>query len=150
VNEAQFVCACATARQVARVLTQFYDSVLRESGLEAPQFVLLLTLEKLGPSNQAALGRLFGLGKTTVSRNVQWLERQGWIATTPGRTRRERQLTLTTEGRRRLSVAKPRWKQAQECLRAEMTEKEWAAMFRVFQTVTEAAHHARQRRSEVG
>ena len=73
-------CACATARQVARVITQFYDSRLRETGMEAPQFALLMTLHKQGPGSQAGLGRRYALDKTTVSRNLKWLEKQGWIA----------------------------------------------------------------------
>ena len=33
-------CACAAVRRTARVVTQLYDSCLRESGLEAAQFGL--------------------------------------------------------------------------------------------------------------
>ena len=133
------VCACATARQVARVLTQWYDDRLRASGLEAPQFALLMTLDKQGPCSQVALGRRYALDKTTVSRNLKVLQRNGWIEASVATDRRERQFTLTTEGRQRLAAAKPEWKKAQDMLRSAMTSAQWDAMFEAFTIVTKAA-----------
>lgn len=132
-------CACATARQVARVLTQLYDGRLRATGMEAPQFALLMTLDKQGPCTQAALGRRYALDKTTVSRNLKWLERKGWVGSASSDDRRERRFTLTAAGRRQLAAAVPSWKGAQTALRSKMTDKEWNAMFQVFTTVTRAA-----------
>ena len=86
----EFVCACAAARQVARTLTSLYDSFLHDTGIEAPQFSLLMTLHKQGPCNQITIGRRYGLDKTTVSRNLKVLEQRGLIETIPGRNRRER------------------------------------------------------------
>ena len=137
-----FVCACATARQVARVLTQLYDGRLRGTGLEAPQFALLMMLDKQGPCSQAALGRRYALDKTTVSRNLKGLARKGWIASLSTGDRRQRQFTLTADGRRQLAAARPEWQKAQAQLRLSMTRREWDAMFRTFTTVTKAAHKA--------
>ena len=142
---ADFTCACATARHVARTLTQLYDRALRGSGLEAPQFALLMTLEQQGPCTQAALGQHHALDKTTVSRNVRWLERQGWIRSAPGADRRVRELQLTAEGRRRLAAAKPEWRRAQDQLRSEMTSREWKAMFAAFTAASAAAGRVKQR-----
>jgi len=141
----EFDCACATARQVARVLTQMYDRCLRESGLEAPQFALLMTLSRQGPTSQAAMGRRYGIDKTTLSRNLKLLQRKGWIAASVGRDRRVRLFALTPFGRERLDAAKPKWKAAQQRLRAEMTDADWAAMFRSFRTAAAAAVTAHQR-----
>ena len=145
-NEARFVCACATARHVARTLTQLYDAALRDTGLEAPQFALLMAIDRIGPCNQAALGERYALDKTTVSRNLKWLQRQGWVDASIGKNRRERELTLTAEGRKRLAAARPKWRKAQALLRSEMSDAEWNAMFRAFGKITEAAHRAKHRR----
>ncbi len=132
-------CACATARQVARVLTQLYDGRLRGSGLEAPQFALLLTLEKQGACSQADLGRRYALDKTTVSRNLKLLERNGWIESATAKDKRQRQFVLTASGRKRVEAAKPEWKKTQDALRSVMSGAEWDAMFRTFRTVAKAA-----------
>ena len=131
-------CACAAARQAARVLTQYYDSRLRSSGLEAPQFAVLMTLEEAGPCSQVELGRRFALDKTTVSRNLKLLERNGWIAPSESGDKRLRRFALTGAGRNRLAAAKPEWNKAQEQLRAGMTTEQWEAMFEVFRNITQA------------
>jgi DNA-binding MarR family transcriptional regulator len=138
---AESVCACATARQVARLLTRLYDGWLSGTGLEAPQFALLMTLDAHGAVSQAALGRRYALDKTTVSRNLRVLERNGWIASSVARDRRERQLVLTPAGRKRLAAAKPAWKKAQDQLRSGMTARQWDAMFRAFRAVTGTAQN---------
>ena len=137
-------CACATARQVARVLTQLYDTWLGGTGLEAPQFALLMALEKQGAVSQAAIGRRYALDKTTISRNLKVLERKGLIVSSSADDKRERRFTLTTEGDKRLASAKPAWKKAQEHLRSGMTEKQWDAMFDAFRAVAGAAQTAQR------
>jgi DNA-binding MarR family transcriptional regulator len=107
--------------------------------MEAPQFALMMALNKPGPSSQGALGRRHALDKTTVSRNLKLLERNGWIESSVANDRRERQFTLTAAGRRQLAAAKPKWKKAQDQLRSGMTGAQWDAMFRAFRTVTETA-----------
>jgi DNA-binding MarR family transcriptional regulator len=136
---AELACACATARQVARVLTQLYDSRLRDVGMEAPQFALMMALDAHGPCSQGTLGRRHALDKTTVSRNLKLLERNGWIESSVASDRRERQLVLTAAGRKRLAAAKPVWKKAQNQLRSGMAAAQWDAMFRAFRTVTGTA-----------
>jgi DNA-binding MarR family transcriptional regulator len=147
-NGAGFVCACAAARHVARTLTQLYDTALRDTGLEAPQFALLMAIDRIGPCNQSALGERYALDKTTVSRNLKWLERRGWVQVSIGRNRRERELTLTAEGRKRLAAAHPKWRKAQALLRSEMSDADWNAMFRAFGKITDAAHRAKNRRRQ--
>ena len=136
-------CACATARQVARVLTQLYDSRLRGTGVEAPQFALMMTLDKHGPCGQGALGRRYALDKTTMSRNLKLLERNGWIESVSTNDTRERRFALTDAGRKRLAAARPKWKKAQDELRSGMTPRQWNAMFDAFRAVAHAAHTAK-------
>ena len=140
---ADFGCACATARQVARVLTQFYDGKMRDSGVEPPQFGLLVAIER-GASTQVALVRHFALDKTTVSRNLKLLESHGLIelasvGVASIKDRRTRRFVLTAKGRDHLARAKPKWKEAQHQLRSAMTADQWDAMFATFRTVVQAA-----------
>jgi DNA-binding MarR family transcriptional regulator len=128
-------------RRAARAVTQLYDSWLREHGIEGPQFSLLATLERLGPSNQATLGRRFDLDKTTLSRNLKLLQQKGWIEYTVGSDNRERRVALTAAGRTRLAAARPSWRVAQEKLRASMGH-EWEPMFELLQRMTYAAREA--------
>jgi DNA-binding MarR family transcriptional regulator len=112
--------------------------------MEAPQFALMMTLEKQGACGPIELGRRYALDKTTVSRNLKLLERKGWIESTATKDKRKRQFILTAAGLDRLSTAKPQWKKAQNQLRAGMTAEQWEEMFRVFRTVIQAAQHQRE------
>lgn len=132
-------CACATARQAARALTRFYDSALRAAGIEAAQFALMMALDTDGPCSQVELGRRYLLEKTTVSRNVNLLERKGWLQSSPAEDKRKRQLKLTAAGRKLLAAAKPEWKKAQNQLRSGMAPGQWDEVFRVFRSVTRMA-----------
>jgi DNA-binding MarR family transcriptional regulator len=137
-------CACAAVRRAARAVTQLYDSWLRPHRIEGPQFALLAMLDRVGACNQATMGRRFDLDKTTVSRNLKLLKRNRWIEYLPGSDARERLVTLTPTGRRRLASARPAWLKAQQELRSSMTARDWDAIWTAFHTVTHAAQSARR------
>lgn len=132
-------CACATARRTAHALTRMYDASLRDTALEVPQFALMNMLDKVGPCSQATIGRKFALEKTTLSRNLKFLQSKGWVEATPGKDARERCFVVTAAGRAKLTAARPAWRKAQERLRLSMTASQWNAMWQVFQALTEAA-----------
>lgn len=134
-------CACATARQAARALTQLYDSRLRDVGIEAPQFALLTAIAAHGPCSQVDLIRWGSFDKTTISRNLKVLTGKGWIKTGP-----KRQLTLTDAGSKMLATAKPKWKKTQDELRSAVGAEQWDKMFVAFRSVTQAVGRLQSKR----
>lgn len=138
----QFGCACAAVRHASRLITQIYEEELREH-LAMPQFALLSALHALPGCNQAALARRLDFDKTTLSRNLKLLEKNGWIEYTASDDRRERGYRLTPTGAKLLASAKPGWKRAQSRLRAAMKASQWDAMWETFGNITDAARRAR-------
>jgi DNA-binding MarR family transcriptional regulator len=138
-------CACATSRHIARLLTQLYDHFLRKAGVEAPQFALMVAIDKADRSHQSAIGRQCAMDRTTVSRNLKLLERKGWITSTRGRDRRERHVMLTRAGRKRLAAGRPEWRKAQNYLRGVMTGEEWTGMFHALHIAMGAAQAAHRK-----
>jgi len=135
-------CACAAARQVARVVTQLYEEELR-GYLEPPQFALLTGIDKRPGCNQASIARMFDIDKTTLSRNLALMKKKGWIGQATANDQREHGLHLTPAGRKLLAAARPGWKRAQSSLRSAMTAEQWEAMWQVFRNVMDASHRAR-------
>ncbi len=131
-------CACATIRRAARLVTQLYDTEFAGL-LEGSQFALLTMIDKKPGCNQSAVVRVLGLDKTTVSRNLRVLERNGWIEAAASDDRRERGWKLSRRGKDVLTKARPRWKRAQERLRSAMTASEWEAMFGSMRVASNAA-----------
>ena len=142
---AESLCACATTRHIARLLTQLYDHFLRKAGVEAPQFALMVAIDKAERSHQSAIGRQCAMDRTTVSRNLKLLERKGWITSTRGRDRRERHVMLTRSGRKRLAAGRPEWRKAQNYLRGVMTGEEWTGMFHALHIAMGAAQAAHRK-----
>jgi DNA-binding MarR family transcriptional regulator len=143
----EFPCACAAVRHASRLITQIYEEELRDH-LATPQFALLSVLHALPGCNQATLARRLDLDKTTLSRNLKLLEKNGWIEHTASDDHRERGYRLTPAGAKILAAAKPGWKRAQNRLRAAMTAGQWETMWQTFGNITNAARQARVTRQQ--
>jgi len=106
--------------------------------LEPSQFALLSALSSHPGASQTPISRALGLDKTTMSRNLRILRRNGWIEpaakTNDGR---ERGFRLTPEGEQVLSATKPGWLRAQEKLRAVLQPGEWETLQRVIGRVSD-------------
>jgi DNA-binding MarR family transcriptional regulator len=116
-------CLLTRTRQISRVLTSIYDDALRPFGINAPQLTLLVMVQELGPIGRAALGRRNHHDRSTLTRNLQPLLAQGWIAEgTPQADGRTRPLAITPRGQALLSHAAPAWCSAQAAARALLGE----------------------------
>jgi DNA-binding MarR family transcriptional regulator len=106
-------CNCLAVRQAARHITQFYDQLLAPSGLRTTQFSILAELRRLGPMTINALAAEMVMDRTTLSRNILPLERDGLIAVQQGsRDRRSKELQVTAAGEARFRAGMKGWVQA--------------------------------------
>jgi DNA-binding MarR family transcriptional regulator len=107
-------CLMTRARQISRVLTSLYDDALRPFGIVAPQFSLLVLIAEFGPISRSDLGRRNHHERSTLTRNLQPLIAQGWVAEdVPASDGRSRPLSLTHEGKALLDSAASAWSAAQ-------------------------------------
>ncbi|HEX7780118.1 MAG TPA: MarR family winged helix-turn-helix transcriptional regulator [Vicinamibacterales bacterium] len=121
-------CVCFAVRRAARAITQHYDRALRPSGLRATQFTLLTVLALAGPLPVSrAAGRL-GMERTTLTRNLRPLVKQGLVTLGDGDDRRIRTLTLTARGRRAAVAALPHWRHAQRVAAREVDQVALASL----------------------
>ena len=109
----------------ARSVSRVYNEEMRGSGLEITQHVMLAMLRELGPMTHKDLGARMSLDKTTVSRAVRVLHRNGWVSLDRGEDGRERIVGVTTEGLAVLEAARPAWDRAQARMRAAMSVAEF-------------------------
>ncbi len=110
-------CLCHSLRRAARQATQIYDKAIRPAGIRATQFSLLATLEELGGTDGTTITKLadqMGMDRTTLTRNLSLAETSNWVSVRQGDDLRERVITLTSPGRRKLHEAMPLWKAAQK------------------------------------
>jgi DNA-binding MarR family transcriptional regulator len=107
-------CTCAALRRASRAVTAHYESHFRGSGIRATQFTILSMLAQAGPLPMTVLSEHLGLERTTLTRNVALLARQGMIAYTGAKDARIRMAEITRAGNRALQACMPRWIAAQD------------------------------------
>ncbi len=83
-------CACFNLRKVTRAVTQLYDELLRPAGLRVTQFSLLVAVRMAGPVGVTRLVELTVMDRTTLTRNLELLQKQGLIEVASGEDRRTR------------------------------------------------------------
>jgi len=97
-------------RMLNRLVTALYDDALRPLGLTGAQLSILSCLQLLPRKRPVEIGRVLKLDKSTLSRNLERMQRNGWISKARGRG----ELHLTQEGLRLLAEAAPHWHKAQQ------------------------------------
>ena len=106
-------CAVANARLTARRLTQFLTDRMKSTDLGVAQFALLAQIAAAADDTLGALAQRTGLDPSTLSRNLQVLERDRLVEmAVDASDSRRRAVWLTEEGARRLELALAAWRQA--------------------------------------
>lgn len=114
-------CYCALLRKATRRVSATYDAALAPFGINIAQFALLRTVARRGPLSLTELGRISGLDRSTIGRNVRVLERLDLMKTGRGdEDQREAVITLTDKGRSVLDGAMPAWESCQEAIEAKL------------------------------
>jgi DNA-binding MarR family transcriptional regulator len=77
-------CLCRKARTAARTLTRFYERHFAGSGIEHTQLGVLVALRLSEPVTVIQLAGHLGLERTTLTRNLGVLTRNGLVQTKAG------------------------------------------------------------------
>jgi len=107
-------CACFNLRKTSRAITQHYDRLLQPSGLRVTQFTILVVIATAESITITRMAKQLVMDRTTLTRNLRPLEKQGFIEIMPGDDLRTRYVTLSKKGRNVLTKALPLWEKAQQ------------------------------------
>lgn len=121
-------CAAHNLRKTSRAITSLYDGALRPTGLRISQFGLLVALGLAEEATVSKLADVLGLDRTTMTRNLGPLERQGFVVSATGDDARRRLLRLTEKGRARLERALPIWERAQARVVRGLGDARWKGL----------------------
>lgn len=119
-------CACFNSRKLARAITRYFDNKIKQAGINGTQFSLLAAVNYSQPVTVNELAELLAMDRTTLSRNVNVLEKDGLCESSPSEDdKRQREIKLTKRGKRTLEEAYPLWKEAQQHFYNFFDEDEW-------------------------
>src|SRR5262245_30939344 len=106
-------CIAVLLRLLNRVVTNYYDDVLRPLGLKISQLNILVVTARLGLARPAQVCDILQLDASTLSRNVKPLQAHGWLEVVPDEDARAQPFRLTPQGKRLIEKAVPAWEEAQ-------------------------------------
>lgn len=105
-------CTCFQLRRAARQVSQLYDRELAAVDLSLNEYSILRHAQG-GPRLLGELADLLGMERTTLTRNLRPLLDAGWLQEARGDDARQRVVSITARGRKRIDSAKPHWQRAQ-------------------------------------
>jgi DNA-binding MarR family transcriptional regulator len=114
VDEIVLECLAVRVRLISRAVTGLYDVALAGHGVSIAQVNLLAALGKVGPCTPTQLGDLLQLERSTISRNLTLLLKQGWVIAVSSDARGMREVALTSAGRKKIDSVLPDWRAAQQ------------------------------------
>jgi DNA-binding MarR family transcriptional regulator len=121
-------CTCGTLRKAARAITLLYDNAFKSSGLLSTQFNVLHVIYKSDSIRISDLAAKLGMDRTTLTRNLAILEREGFIKILEGKDHRTRNVTATQKGRGAVTRAIPLWNEVQDRVKQKMGENSWQGL----------------------
>ena len=121
-------CTCAELRKAARAVTLLYDNAFKSTGLLSTQLSVLRIISKSDSLKVSQLAEELGMDRTTLTRNLSVLERQGFIKISPGKDHRTRIVTITSRGSTSIAKTIPLWNEVQRNVKKQMGENAWREM----------------------
>jgi DNA-binding MarR family transcriptional regulator len=112
-SEVASQCIGVRARRLNRAITRMFDGALRPHGLTSMQFTLLTSIQRLGPVAPVRLAEALDLEKSTLSRNLKVMERNGWTRARATEDARSHEIELSASGRKVYLSAAPSWRDVQ-------------------------------------
>lgn len=118
-------CACFNLRKTARLVAQVYDQQLRPFGLNNTKFTTLAATIMESPISITELAELLSTDRTTLTRNIKLLEKDGLLTIKSGGDSRSRNVVATAKGKKLINQALPEWKVAQEKVLKQFGKSQW-------------------------
>jgi len=106
-------CLAGRVRKLSRVITGIYDRAMRPHGIKVNQAGILIMLSLVEKPTAGDISRKFQMEKSTVSRNVERMRKQGWIEASEGEGGLSQLITVTPKGKKILADIYGKWEKAQ-------------------------------------
>lgn len=129
-------CVSNNLHQTARAVSRIYGEAMRPSGIKRSQFAILSSLHKLGSITLSELADMLYMERTTLTRNLKPLQKQGLITITrSARDARAREICLTREGKEKYQLARKLWRKAQRQILTAFGEEKWQQLEETLKTL---------------
>ncbi len=121
-NEIANNCFCFNLRSTTRTITRLYDKELAPSGLKITQFSILVAIYLFKKATIGEIAKQQSLERTTLTRNLTIMERNGIVTITEDKDARKKIVKLTKKGEAVVQKAIPLWKTVQRKMREQLDD----------------------------
>ena len=136
----QLPCLFLQIRKADRQLNQLYCKFLARNGMRITQYGLLRAIAGLEEPSITEIGRVLGIDQTTVTRNVEKLEKMGLVTSIQALAdSRKKIMQLTPLGTDSLKEAHPHWEEAQQLMIAGLGDDDARELLRLLLKVSRIA-----------
>lgn len=132
-------CVLRHVARASRAVVAAFDPAFSPLGLTGHQFNLMTTLNGKSELTVGALASRLGMDSSGIPRAIRPLVDKGLLETKPGADRRQRVLSLTDEGRKRLAAATTVWSGVQSELMDTIGSDRWMNLIEELRDVRNAA-----------
>jgi len=131
------LCPAFNIRAASRIITQLFDEILKPSGLQITQFAVLVGVFILDSPSISKLARGLVMDRTTLTRNLKPLEKEGLIKITSGEDKRTHFVKMTHKGKSALEKTLPYWEKARTVVSEEFGQKHLDGLLKDLASVRE-------------
>ncbi len=122
-------CSCTSLRKASRRLSLIYDAALAPAGLKITQRAILAEIGRSMPTAVGALAETLVMDAGALAHTLKPLERDGYVCSSANPDdRRHRLISLTPQGRAKLTETEKLWTQAQTAFEATIGKAETKAL----------------------
>lgn len=137
-REVREQCLATKLRQAARAVSAHYDAQMASAGIRGTQFSVLIALAQAPLIPMSKLAEVLVMDRTTLTRNLSPLLRDGLVEAHEAQDRRVRAYALTARGRQSVERALPGWRSAQADLQKALSASEREQLTRILNKAVEA------------
>ena len=128
-------CIAYRVRLLNRVITNIYDRALQPLGIKINQANILTMLSLSGHASSTDIARVLSMEKSTVSRTLDRLRKNGWINVAGNGDGPSQIVSVTPQGRNLMAAVHTQWKKAQKHAAELLGEEGVAAVRKLHDTV---------------
>jgi DNA-binding MarR family transcriptional regulator len=106
-------CLSYNLRKASRVVSKLYAKEMRLAPVRGPQFSLMMAIARRECPAISALAKEIGADRTTMTRNLNHLQKKGFVQVIQGKDMRTKAVQISPRGRKALDQSISYWQKAQ-------------------------------------
>lgn len=121
-------CVSYNLRKASRIVSKVYAREMRSSPIRGPQYSLMMQIARRENPRISQLAREVGADRTTMTRNLEHLEKKGFVRVAQGEDMRTKAVQITPRGKAALQRSASYWQKAQIKVVKTLGEDRWKRM----------------------